>query len=216
MEQRDLILVESLALPFLLSIPKEGSESRQSGQWPVLLFLHGLDEGLPTKIQAGLTAHGPLSTRSSPLATSEFIVVAPQLPARGDLWRAYGDVVCEIATWVQSNHRGDRDRTYLTGFSFGGNGVFDVALPGPSIWAALWAVDPTRVPESDPGLPVWLSSGEASRRNNHRFIERLRLEPFGAGADDRVFLDEGLDHVGTASSAYRSDTVYQWLLSKHA
>jgi poly(3-hydroxybutyrate) depolymerase len=210
MPPENLILNKKLALPFLLSVP----DSVKSGRCPVLCFLHGLDEGPPTDIYAGVTAHGPLSPRGSSLAATEFIVIAPQLPVRGDRWHSYGDAVCEITNWVHDEYSGDRQRTYLTGFSFGGNGVFDIALLAPSMWAALWSVDPTRVPASDPGLPVWLSAGAASRWNNAHFVERLRLKPLLDDADDRVFVDEGLDHVGTATSAYKNDQVYRWLLSK--
>lgn len=206
----DLTIVSSLSLPFLLSEPRR----ERTGPRPLLCFLHGLGEGPPTEIYAGMTAHGPLKPGSSRLATEEFLVVAPQLPARGDLWQHHAQSVCEIVSYVQSRYDGDHGRTYLTGFSFGGNGVFDIALHDSSLWAALWSVDPTRVPQSDPCLPVWLSSGEASRPNRSRLIERLRLRLPGNGADDRVYYDEGLDHVGTATSAFKSDRVYNWLLSK--
>jgi hypothetical protein len=211
MEQSDLQLIEGAALPYLLSLP----EGEPSAKRPILCFLHGLDEGAPTGIYTGITRHGPLRLQSSPRATREFIVLAPHLPGRGDLWRFHADAVLEIVRQVQSSHAGDPQRTYLTGFSFGGNGVFDLALWESSMWAALWPVDPTRVPEQDPGLPVWLSSGQVSRFGRREFMERLRLSPLGtAGSDDRVYLDEGLDHVGTAASAYKDDRIYEWLLAK--
>jgi predicted peptidase len=215
MDHKDLALISDLALPFLLSLPRTAKPGAdQGGQRPVLCFLHGYLEGVPTEIFAGLSAHGPLSPRSSPLAGGEFIVAAPQLPARGDLWRSYADAVCEIVGYVQATCNGDPRRTYLTGFSYGGNGVLDLALFAPSLWAALWPVDPTRVPAADPGLPVWLSSGAAARPSAPGFIERLQLTGAEAGLGDRVYLDEGLDHVGTASSAYGTDRIYRWLLAR--
>ncbi len=212
MENPDLRLIESAALPYLLSLPPGDSREKR----PVLCFLHGLDEGPPTALRTGVTRHGPLRSGSSPAATRDFVVVAPQLPARGDLWRYHADDVLNIVRQVQSGHGGDPQRTYLSGFSFGGNGVFDLALQEPSAWAALWPVDPTRVPASDPGLPVWLSAGAAARYGGRRFAEKLRLQPPGtAGAADRVYVDEGLDHVGTAASAYRDERIYAWLLAWH-
>lgn len=211
----DLTIVSTLALPFMLSVPAAGDAGAEhAGPLPILIFLHGLDEGPPCEIYAGITAHGPLKPGSSPLATRKFIVAAPQLPARGDLWRFHAQTVCDTVSYLQTAYGGDPSRSYLTGFSFGGNGVFDVALHDASPWAALWAVDPTRVPLSDPGLPVWLSSGAACRFNSSGFIKRLGLRPPEAGNEERVYLDEGLDHVGTATSAYKSDRVYSWLLSR--
>ena len=210
----NLKLVRELSMPFLLSLPDAAPEAEGGDDRPVLCFLHGYMEGPPTGILEGVTAHGPLGRMASPLAAREFIVVAPQLPARGDFWRLHPDAVRDIVRYVHATFGGDPARSYLTGFSYGGNGVFDVALVYPALWAALWPVDPTRVPVSDPGLPVWLSSGEASRPSRQGFIHRLQLKEQGAGDDERVYVDEGLDHVGTATNAYRSDSIYTWLLSK--
>ncbi len=206
-------LMESAPLRYLLSVPAGGRET--AGPRPVLVFLHGYDEGAPMEIHRALTLHGPLRPGNPPIATERFVVVAPQLPARGDLWLRSADAVREIVRRVQAEHGGDPRRTYLTGFSFGGNGVFDVALAQPGVWAALWSVDPTRVPPRDPGLPVWLSSGEISRRRQGAFNAALGLHPTGPGGPgDRVYTDEGLDHVGTATLAYRDENIYRWLLAK--
>lgn len=211
MEYPELHVVEDGDLHFLLSVPPDDPPEG----WPLLCFLHGLDEGPPTDLYVGIRRHGPLKPGSSPRATRDFIVVAPQVPKRGDTWRDHAKDVLELIRKVQSEHGGDPSRCYLTGFSFGGNGVFDLALQEPSIWAALWTVDPTRVPPKDPGLPVWLSSGEASRPNARRFIDRLRLQPPGTpDSDERIYVDEGLDHVRTATSAYRDVRILEWLLTK--
>jgi hypothetical protein len=166
------------------------------------------------QICQALTLHGPLRQTSSPMATKKFLVVAPQLPSRGDLWHLYADAVQQIVSQVQARHQGDPERTYLTGFSFGGNGVFDLALMQPDFWAALWPVDPTRVPARDPERPVWFSSGEISRHLRDGFIQRLDLQPFHAPPGNRIYVDQGQDHVGTAVLAYRDDRIYGWLLAK--
>jgi dienelactone hydrolase len=165
-------------------------------------------------IRQALTRHGPLAATASP-AAAEFIAVAPQMPTRGDVWYRYADAILEIVRQVQAEHRGDPQRTGLTGFSFGGNGVFDLALVQRGFWAALWPVDPTRVPQRDPELPVWLSSGEVSRRYHRAWMERLRMEaPHPGEPGDRVYVDQGQDHVGTARLAYADDRIYRWLLEK--
>ncbi|HEX2208772.1 MAG TPA: hypothetical protein VHG93_13925 [Longimicrobium sp.] len=204
-------LIGSGPLRYLLSLPPADS----AGPRPVLVFLHGYDEGAPMDIHRALTLHGPLRAGNPPVAREEFIVVAPQLPVRGDLWGGQADAVGGIVRRVQAEHGGDPARTYLTGFSFGGNGVFDLALALPGIWAALWAVDPTRVPRVDPALPVWLSSGAISRRIQMVFNATLRLMADGAGPPgDRVWTDQGVDHVGTATLAYGDERIYRWLLEK--
>lgn len=205
-------LVESGPLPYLLSLP--GCPALLAGVLPLLCFLHGYDEGAPMQIRKALTRHGPLAS-CVPRITDRFIIVAPQLPVRGDLWHLHAGAVREIVEQLRARHRGDPRRTFLTGFSFGANGVFDLALQQPGFWKALWPVDSTRVPDADPGCPVWFSSGEISRTRAQAFIERLALQPLPHDAEpgDRVYVDQGEDHVGTARLAYRDDRIYRWLLS---
>ena len=77
----------------------------------------------------------------------------------------------------------------------------------------LWPVDPTRAPIKQIETPIWLSLGEISRYQAGRFINRLELEPATANAvSNRLWSDDGRDHVGTARLAYRDKRIYQWLL----
>lgn len=206
-------LVETGPLPYLLA---DSGTPPARGVRPVLCFLHGYDEGPPAEIRRALTKHGPLRPDGAPRVVDEFLMVAPQLPARGDLWSRYADAVGRIVGEVHERHGGDPARSYLAGFSFGGNGVFDLGLAQRGSWAALWAVDPTRVPADDPGCPVWLSFGEVARSRKSGFVQRLLLREADAAPDgDRVYTDRGEDHVGSATSACREERVYRWLLSRH-
>lgn len=168
------------------------------------------------EIQRALTLHGPLRPGNPADALAPFFIIAPQLPVRGDLWYRHSEAVRWLVRHAHEQHGGDPERSYLTGFSFGGNGVFDLALLQPDIWAALWAVDPTRVPPRDPQRPLWLSIGEIARARQAQFIRALSLSPPVAdGRATRVILDEGGDHVGSAATAYRDRRIYSWLLARH-
>jgi pimeloyl-ACP methyl ester carboxylesterase len=159
-------------------------------------------------IDRALRLHGPLNARSAVLATRDFIVVAPQLPLGGDIWHRYAHDLRAVLDEVRARHAVDDRRMYLTGFSYGGNGVFDLALAQPDLWAALWAVDPTRVPREAPAQPLWLSAGEVARAQNQQFIRGLSLgEP-----DKRVWADDGKNHVASARAAYGDEGIYCWLL----
>jgi poly(3-hydroxybutyrate) depolymerase len=213
----EIRLIESEPLRYLLSVPdRKGDGDGDGDAAPVLCFLHGYDEGAPAEIHAAMTKHGPLRPGSAPAAMRDFIVVAPQLPRMGDHWHRHAGDVLHMVEGVRDEHGGDARRTYLTGFSFGGNGVFDLALLQPGAWAALWPVDPTRVPGEDPGLPVWLSIGGVARRLKHAFVDALRLHPAAGAAPHgpRIWEDEGQDHVGSATHAYRDERIYAWLLGK--
>ena len=154
-----------------------------------------------------LTRWGPLRPGNPSAIGERFAVLAPQLAIAGDRWHRHA---AEVEALVRGIPGIDARRCYLTGFSFGANGVFDLALAQPQRWAALWPVDPTRVPNRDPQLPVWLSFGEVARVRKASFIQALRLEPDAAG--ERVYADDGDDHVGAARRAYADERIYAWLL----
>ena len=161
-----------------------------------------------------MARHGPLSDTAAAVAREQFIVVAPQLPSRGDLWHEYADVVERIVLDVREAHHGDVQRMYLTGFSYGGNGVLDLAVEQRNMWAALWPVDPTRLAREDPGRPVWLSVGSVARSRLNKFEQGLGVAPANGASSERRYLDEGEDHVGSAHRAYGDPRVYAWLLSQ--
>ena len=212
MGDADLVTMEAAPLRYLLSVPTGDAGAPR----PLLCFLHGYDEAAPIDIVEGVTRHGPLRPGSAARARSDFIVVAPQLPRAGDVWHRYADAVAEIVDGVMELAGGDPARAYLTGFSYGGNGVFDLALAQPDRWAALWAVDPTRVPRAGVGRPVWLSIGNAARYQTDDFVATLGLRSAADGIEgDRIYLDERQDHVGSATRAYRDERIYRWLLSHH-
>lgn len=183
------------------------------GPHPLLCFLHGYDEAAPGPVDEALRRHGPLRSGNPARVTEDFIVLAPQLPQAGDLWRQYARNVRVLVEEAIERYGADGTRLYLTGFSYGANGVFDLALLQRGMWAALWPVDPTRAPARDPEVPVWLSIGEIARARKSRFIAALRLKPAGDEIDsDRVYVDRGDDHVGVARRAYGDERIYGWLL----
>jgi predicted peptidase len=206
-----LRVVDTAPLQYLLQTCSTGSGHAP----PLLCFLHGYGEAAPLEIGVALTRHGPLRVTPPAHSLNAWVMVAPQLPTRGDLWHRYAPAVRQIVLEVAQQYGCDVQRLYLTGFSFGGNGVFDLARAQPDLWAALWPVDPTRVPMQPIALPIWLSIGEAARSQTRAFIQRLALAAVDrAPMSDRVWCDDGADHVGTATRAYSDARVYTWLLSK--
>lgn len=147
---------------------------------PVVVFLHGSgergDDGAkPTQVGIGpyIRAH---------LDSFPAIVVFPQAP-EGSEWSANTDLVFATLDAASREFHGDAARTYLTGLSMGGYGVWDVALKAPDRFAALAPVcGAVRQPrkeratlfvaavahETDPyaaiarrlrGVPVWIFHG---------------------------------------------------------
>jgi predicted peptidase len=216
MSETTVQVVESAPLRYLVSIPQ--SSGHQVGPWPLLCFLHGFDEAAPLDIRKALTRHGPLRPGNPRIATDRFVILAPQLPPfGGDAWYEYAHDLREIVQDVQQTHGTDPQRAYLTGFSYGGNGVLDLGWIQKDLWAALWPVDPTRAPQHASELPIWLSFGEISRRRKQAFIQALDLDQADRALDlDHVYFDQDQDHVGSARMAYQDERIYAWLLSKQA
>jgi predicted peptidase len=193
--------------------PRTSTEADESP--PLLCFLHGYDEGAPLDIFDALSRHGPFRSLNQSTYKDRFVIVAPQLPVRGDLCNRYADTVGRIVLDEAKRFACDLRRLYLTGFSFGGNGVFDLSFAQTGIWAASWPVDPTRVPTRLITIPIWLSLGEISRLQAPSFIRILGLESAEiATSADKVWSDAGEDHVATATQAYNEERVYRWLLCK--
>jgi hypothetical protein len=67
------------------------------------------------------------------------------------------------------------------------HGYSEAAPLQPDLWTALWAVDPTRVPQQAPAQPVWLSAGALARSRRGAFVEALGLGAHG----ERVWADDG-------------------------
>lgn len=201
----------------LLSLPR-----RPRSGAALLCFLHGRGEAQPMDPVTAMTMHGPLHPLSGIDTLDEapsFVVVAPQLPVAGDLWHEQTDRVAALVQQVEARYATDPARRYLTGFSFGGNGVFDLGRRLPGFWSAMWSVDPPRRPE--PGLagPLWFSIGSSARPHAAESIQRLGSTALSDDAPDaapgatRMHLDQGEDHVGCARRAYADARIYRWLLA---
>jgi len=210
------------SLRYGISLPS-GYSANPIKSWPVLCFLHGTGEcgqaeDSDNDIEEALTRHGPLKdSGSSQKEKDGFILVLPQLPCPpgkdkvDDVWRQYAKNVKEIVTSVQKDYGGDKEKTYLTGFSYGGNGVFDIAMEQKDFWAALWPVDPTLLPENKPECPVWL----IWRFQNDLGFDEVEIDelqeenPIPKGKF--LYTHSKKDHVHTASFAYSRPEFYKWL-----
>ena len=202
------------SLNCLVSVPPG---ERPEGGWPVLVFLHGSNEAAPMPLPVAMTAHGPLRASSGTAATQRFVVVAPQLPAPGgDVWATKAEAVKGIGQDAVDKHDGNPAQIYLTGFSYGGNGVLKLGVSEPNDWAALWPVDPTIPPVESIDRPIWVSAGQRARGNKETFRKVWKVQDRVPNVDppsERVYEDRDLCHVRTATAAYAVDGIYCWLLT---
>ena len=168
------------------------------------------------EIHQAMGRHGPLRAASSYLGREKFIVVAPQLPEGkgGDVWSSRAKDVRTILEKVTKEYHADPQRAYLTGFSYGANGVLEIASANPKLWAALWPVDPSRHVTKKVNLPTWLWFGTFQPQANTSNATGLaEVNENAALKTNQGHTRLELDHPATSHFAYTQERPYQWLLS---
>jgi len=179
--------------------------------YPLVVFLHGAGAHHP--LQAGLATVFDNSHQDT-LFTCDIIepdavppshrafVLAPW--ARGNSFYAGGGEanVLESLALVQSEFRTDPERTYLTGFSMGCSGTWQIASRMPDLWAGVnvaggfgpWS-QTTReyLIENMHGIPVsiWIGEDDGMLGGAHEFHEKL----VAAGFDVKADFIPGLGHT---------------------
>lgn len=187
------------------------------GKRPLIVFLHGAGEvGKDVRILRKLDifhyANGTV------LASDfTFIVVSPVTPKYG--WDSKR-VIAFLDEFLKDNafrYNIDKDRIYLTGFSMGGFGTFDVACDYPDRFAAIVPIaggcDPGKA-EKLLTVPTWAFHGDADEvvafEQSEKMIEAMREL---GHQDVRLTPLHGVGH-GIPESVYTRPELYQWLLKQ--
>jgi predicted peptidase len=182
--------------------------STPSKPWPLLLFLHGAGDrgddlervkhnGPPALIDEG---------RQFPM-----IVISPQCPAGGG-WQA--QALLALVEHIAHKFRVDPDRVYVTGFSMGGYGTWELAAADPGRFAAI-------VPVAGGGdasnagrlkdMPIWAFHGalddSVPLSSEQAMVDAVRAE--GGNVKFTIFPDKG---HGICNDVYQNPEVYDWLL----
>ena len=108
--------------------------TQHAGRLPVVLFLHGSGERGDDGAKPTLVGIGPYIRAH--LDSFPAIAVFPQAPENTE-WSGNLELVLATLDATAREFHGDPARTYLTGLSMGGYGVWDVALRAPERFAAL-------------------------------------------------------------------------------
>lgn len=205
----DTQIAKSICMDYLLYVPA-GYEAESSKKWPLILYLHGaggsgmqLDqirkEGLPARLETE--------------PDFPFVVVAPQCPI-GVFWNMREDEVMAILGEVTDNLGIDRNRVYLTGFSMGAYGVWQLAAHNRERFAAIAPVsgggDPAFARKLG-SMPTWIFHGMEDQvirpAESEKIAEAMRSE----GAEVELTLYPGLAH-DCWRKVYANDGLYRWFL----
>lgn len=149
-------ITKRLTARYLLYLP-DGYAPDTDKRWPLILFLHGAGErGTDTEKIARL---GPLGyAKKHP--EFPFIVVSPQCPLQED-WSP--EVLDALLDEILAEHRVDEDRVYLTGFSMGGWGTWELAMERTERFAAIAPLCGRVIPLLCGRLwkmPIWVFHGD--------------------------------------------------------
>lgn len=205
-----------LTYRFQVYVPAEYTPARA---WPVLVDLHGNgaqgDDGIRQ------TAH--FLAEEIRLKRSRFplIVIFPQA-ARGTTWRSPAMakmVIAELGQTAAEFHADDT-RLYLSGFSMGADGVYEIAAEWPERFAALIAIS-GHGPDDDAdlvrqvrGIPLKIFHGARDERVDVDRARRLAADLKKAQAPVEYTEFPDARHGPTAERVYADPAVIDWLLSQ--
>lgn len=218
-------------LLYRLYIP-EGYNS--SEKYPLILYLHGGGgNGDDNKSQIGPIAEKIISPLFQDISKS--FVMLPQCP-KGEQWLNTNfrntpftnydqdsipesdsmKMIIKALSNLGKDYNIDKTRIYITGYSMGGSGTWDIIIRYPDIFAAAVPVtgvsDPSKA-KSISDLPVWAFHGvkdEISSVENTRNMIR-ELKNNGSPCKYTEYQDIGHD---LWTSAYNDSEMVKWLFSQ--
>lgn len=200
---------------------------------PVILFLHGSGErgdDNRSQLAVGLGPHVRAHAADFPA-----IVVFPQAPAETE-WNQVTDVVLAQLDAATREFGGDPHRTYLTGLSMGGYGVWELALRQGYRFAALVPVcggllHPRRPSMAVTGLedeadpyaavaqrlrttPVWIFHGARDASVPVDYSRRLHAALQAADARDARYTEFPEADHNSWDPAYATPALWDWLFAQ--
>jgi dienelactone hydrolase len=151
------------------------------------------------------------------------LVVCPQLEKRRRWSGQDAEWVDDLLTATIAAEGGDAGRIILTGFSYGGEGVFILGEAVERPWAALWAVDPAVDGERAPATPRPRPERRVAVHHgfDRRHVTEAALRSFldacglvaGSQTPVRRLTVLNTNHPATCVEAYRDTATWRWLLA---
>ncbi len=193
---------------YLLYVPKE---KPGSGEYPLMLFLHGAGErGNNLEL---VKVHGPPSFVNED-SDFPFVVVSPQCNEHDD-WHA--GPLLKLLDTIEAKVPIDKNRVYVTGLSMGGYGTWDLAQIAPDRFAAIAPICGGSRFELEKidvlkDMPIWAFHGAkdqvVSPSETERLVDRLK----SLGSDVKFTLYPEATH-DSWTQTYENPELYEWLLS---
>lgn len=198
-----------VGLKYVIHLP-DGYDPDSGKEWPMILFLHGAGtRGDDLKmISDDVPFVYAQNTKGYP-----FILVGPQCPA-DEMWSS--DALNSLIDEVESLYHVDKSRIYLTGYSMGGSGTWNMAMDYPERFAAVAPLCGRAAPPKLVKIahkPVWVFHGNkddvVSFENSEVMVNCLKEMQ----ADHVKFtVYEGAGH-DVWTETYSRPELYEWFLN---
>jgi predicted peptidase len=188
-----------------------GYEAQRDKKYPLIVFLHGnkkCGDDITLLNNYGLTwiAEGK--------ADFQFIVVTPQCPADSD-WTSESDTVITVTKEIISTYRVNWEDIYLTGFSMGGRGAWDLAAKYPDFFSAVVPISGRFEVEKAhllKDMPIWAFHGEEDDVVPSSGSEDMFKALRSLGGNIRFTSYPGLKHF-VMDETFGNPELYEWLLT---
>lgn len=147
-------------------------------------------------------------------------------PATSSGWTQHFANLKKVIDDLVANHQGDPKRIYVTGFSMGGGGTWEIISTYPNLFAAAipMAMDFRGSYAVSKDIPIWAQRGSADSypANVHTAVGEMRKLngdlrgglDWETGVNPRMTTFIGVDHGGTQWKAVTSNDLVGWALSK--
>jgi acetyl esterase/lipase len=194
---------------YLVDLP-DGYDAQAAKRWPLVLFLHGSDEGGSDLNAVRNSALPALIARGRHLPA---IVVSPQCP-EFQSWDM--PVLAHLVDTLLERYPIDPDRVYLTGVSAGGDVTWDLALVHPEKFAAILPMSGESESADAAQLravPVWGFNGAKDETVPPALMEEMVKAVRAAGGHAHLTLIPGAGH-DCWTQAYSTDALWNWLFAQ--
>ena len=181
--------------------------------YPLVIYLHGKGGDVMTPEEPGGAMYfaDKQNYRKRPC-----FIISPQCPP-GESWSGNNSSkVIQVIGILVKNLPVDEKRIYITGFSMGGFGTFDIVAKEPKLFAAAVPVagggNPSKA-ESMKRVPFWVFHGDADTVVNvgqsRKMVEGLKK----AGGKVDYTEIPGANH-GISGQVYQDKKVHEWMFEQ--
>ncbi|MDP4898020.1 MAG: dienelactone hydrolase family protein, partial [Akkermansiaceae bacterium] len=179
--------------------------------YPLCIYLHGR-----SNVGSDLKMREP---GANAFANEEFyderpcIVIAPEAPAGTGGFKDISGNIFALIDDLTANLPIDKNRIYITGYSMGSQGSWDLIMEKPELFAAAVPVGgpmSAKKAASVPKIPIWVHYGELDRKDEFTALLAALKD---AGNEVKFTEHKGADHVGFHNQVAKDEAVHEWIFS---